>query len=207
MAVKDYYIVLGVSRDESASGIRKAYRERAKRLHPDRLGESGTRAFQELAEAYGVLSDPVRRREHDRKLDDETRGRDVRPRVRSSRPSTTVVEPLEPSRRGGDPPERIGIPWTGSPARLELIVTLSSTEAARGGVVPLGLPVIGPCPFCRGHLFRRLLCLECGGRGEIRRVESVGVPVAPGVRSGAIVDLPLRIGGTRLGLRLRFFVA
>lgn len=61
MAAKNYYMVLGVSRQESARGIQEAFRSLAKRYHPDRTGPQGTAAFQDIVEAYQVLSDPARR--------------------------------------------------------------------------------------------------------------------------------------------------
>jgi len=45
MAPNDDYLVLGVPRDESAQGIRSAFRDLARRRHPDRAGPSGTPAF------------------------------------------------------------------------------------------------------------------------------------------------------------------
>ena len=65
---KTYYMILGVSRAESAGGIRAAYRELAKKLHPDVAGQQATHAFQEISEAYDVLSDPQRRREYESEL-------------------------------------------------------------------------------------------------------------------------------------------
>ena len=56
MANKDFYIILGVSRTESPSGIRDAFRELAKIYHPDRSGPQTTQKLQEIAEAYEVLS-------------------------------------------------------------------------------------------------------------------------------------------------------
>jgi molecular chaperone DnaJ len=44
MITKDYYAILGVSPMESPSGIREAFRELAKRYHPDRIGPQGTPA-------------------------------------------------------------------------------------------------------------------------------------------------------------------
>jgi len=68
MKRKTYYVILGVSNTESPRGIRAAYRDLAKRLHPDVAGEQSTRAFQEVTEAYDVLSDPARRRDYNNKL-------------------------------------------------------------------------------------------------------------------------------------------
>jgi len=66
MPTKNYYVVLGVSRDESSAGIRSAYHELARRMHPDTAGPADTSRFQEINESYEVLSDPDRRRAHDR---------------------------------------------------------------------------------------------------------------------------------------------
>src|ERR1041385_2791945 len=68
MEKKTYYMILGVSRGETSGGIRAAYRDRARQLHPDVAGEGATRAFQELNEAYGVLSDPSRRRAYNAQI-------------------------------------------------------------------------------------------------------------------------------------------
>jgi len=68
MEGRTYYMILGVPRTESPGGIRSAYRDLARRLHPDVAGEQATHAFQELSEAYDVLSDPQRRREYNDKL-------------------------------------------------------------------------------------------------------------------------------------------
>lgn len=57
---KDYYKVLGVSKDASEHEIKKAYRKLAVRYHPDknRDGEEGDEKFKEIAEAYETLMDP-----------------------------------------------------------------------------------------------------------------------------------------------------
>ena len=60
MMTKDYYVILGVARTESTSGIREAFRELVNRYHPERVGPQGARAFQDMVEAYQVLSDPER---------------------------------------------------------------------------------------------------------------------------------------------------
>ena len=66
--MKDYYQILGVSRDASDEEIKKAYRRLALKYHPDRNPDdpSAEERFKEIAEAYAVLSDPQKRAEYDR---------------------------------------------------------------------------------------------------------------------------------------------
>src|SRR3954464_931691 len=64
---KDYYAALGVAKDADAAAIKKAYRQLARELHPDK-NPGNTQAetrFKEVSEAYDVLSDPKRRSEYD----------------------------------------------------------------------------------------------------------------------------------------------
>lgn len=68
MAKRDYYDVLGVSRDASKEDIKRAYRNLAKKYHPDRnrADPNATEKFKEAQEAYDVLSDDKRRASYDR---------------------------------------------------------------------------------------------------------------------------------------------
>jgi molecular chaperone DnaJ len=68
MELKDYYFVLGVSRTATARDILRAYRDLAKLYHPDRVGPQGTATFQDIVEAYEVLSDPERRQHYNQSL-------------------------------------------------------------------------------------------------------------------------------------------
>ncbi|MCA1830333.1 MAG: DnaJ domain-containing protein, partial [Actinobacteria bacterium] len=63
----DYYAILGVSRDASAEDIKRAYRKLARESHPDANPEDphAEERFKMIAEAYGVLSDPERKRQFD----------------------------------------------------------------------------------------------------------------------------------------------
>ena len=64
---KDFYKILGVSKDVSDADLKKAYRKLAKDFHPDRNpGNASAEArFKDISEAYDVLSDPNQRREYD----------------------------------------------------------------------------------------------------------------------------------------------
>ncbi|MFT3742427.1 MAG: DnaJ domain-containing protein [Gammaproteobacteria bacterium] len=65
--MKDYYELLGVSRDASDAEIRSAYRKRAKETHPDKAKQNGLtkeeaeKLFKQVQEAYETLTDPVKR--------------------------------------------------------------------------------------------------------------------------------------------------
>lgn len=64
---RDYYEVLGVSKDADEAAIKKAYRVLAKKYHPDtNPGDKEAEAkFKEASEAYAVLSDPQKRQQYD----------------------------------------------------------------------------------------------------------------------------------------------
>lgn len=67
MAKRDYYEVLGVSKDASEDDIKKAYRKIAIKYHPDRNpgNKEAEEKFKEAAEAYDVLHDPEKRKQYD----------------------------------------------------------------------------------------------------------------------------------------------
>ncbi|WP_288938621.1 molecular chaperone DnaJ [uncultured Roseovarius sp.] len=68
MAKRDYYEVLGISKGASADEIKKAYRKKAKELHPDRNKDNpeSEAQFKEAGEAYDVLKDPEKKAAYDR---------------------------------------------------------------------------------------------------------------------------------------------
>ncbi|XP_055311634.1 protein tumorous imaginal discs, mitochondrial-like isoform X3 [Sitodiplosis mosellana] len=67
LASKDYYKILGVSKNSSAKDIKKAYYQLAKKYHPDQNKDdpNAGKKFQEVSEAYEILSDDTKRKEYD----------------------------------------------------------------------------------------------------------------------------------------------
>src|SRR4051794_30436458 len=67
MAQRDYYEILGISRDATADQIKKAYRTQARKFHPDvNPGDKSAEGkFKEAQLAYDVLSDPEKRKRYD----------------------------------------------------------------------------------------------------------------------------------------------
>jgi len=77
---KDYYEALGVKRDASADEIRRAYRRRARKYHPDVSKEPGAQQkFSEISEAHDVLKDPQKRKRYDALGADWKSGQEFRP--------------------------------------------------------------------------------------------------------------------------------
>lgn len=73
---KDYYHILGVPRSASEKEIKKAYQQMVKKNHPDKITdpnekEQATKRFQDIKEAYDVLSDPKKKQRFDSGADDE----------------------------------------------------------------------------------------------------------------------------------------
>lgn len=211
MVKKDYYLILGVSPSESSTGIRKAFRKLVKDLHPDRVGPEGTKRFQDITEAYQVLSDPNRRAEYHRIMDlqppaSSPKDSSTEVHVGAQAPEPLLTEPRSLIRDFGtvrpsleELYERIarnftgiGIPKGEQPEGLNVEMILSSEEAARGGNVSFDVPVFHPCPYC-GGLGRNWLfpCLYCEQHGIVEDEERVTLRIPPQVRHGSVYEIPL----------------
>lgn len=80
MDFKDYYKIMGVERDASQDGIKRAYRKLARKFHPDVSKEGDAEArFKEVGEAYAVLKDPEKRAAYDQLGKDWKAGQDFHP--------------------------------------------------------------------------------------------------------------------------------
>ena len=80
MQYRDYYGILGVSRDAKLEDIRKAYRKLSKKYHPDVNKEAGAEEkYKEINEAYEVLKDPEKRKKYDKLGMNWRQGQDFTP--------------------------------------------------------------------------------------------------------------------------------
>jgi curved DNA-binding protein len=80
MEFKDYYKILGISRDGSAEDVKRAYRRLARKYHPDVSKEKDAEArFKEMREAYAVLKDPEKRAAYDKFGANWKAGQDFQP--------------------------------------------------------------------------------------------------------------------------------
>jgi molecular chaperone DnaJ len=168
---RDYYEVLGVPRDAGTKTIKEAFRQLARRYHPDVSTEADAeQRFKEIAEAYGVLSDPARRASYDAQgsaglagatAEDLWGGIDFTDIFGSGAPSFGgLFERLFGPTAAGPP--------RGQDVRLELVISLD--EVLTGGDHAVTIRRPGPCPRCAGSgsgpgtAPRR--CPGCGGTGQ-----------------------------------------
>jgi molecular chaperone DnaJ len=180
--MRDYYDVLGVSPDAGAAEIKRAYRQLARRYHPDISGDERGTAFLEAARAYEVLNDPRRRRQYDaERCRPEpgyiaSRGDWLADEVAIDFPS--VANLLDSMRHAFFGGAVIG--------DLSAEITLSPLEAFEGITMPLGIPVRRMCPACggRGETWEEW-CACCGGCGHIRSLHEIELRLPAGVREGA----------------------
>jgi molecular chaperone DnaJ len=217
MVQRDHYIILGVSPTAPTRSIQRAFRPLAKQYHPDRVGPQGTSTFQDIVEAYEVLSNPERREVYD------SHRRLMEPAERYwAPPEPLIPEPSSHGQRLWDDPLRreqpslfddfmtfqpsfealrarmlrnftgVGVPKGEHVDSLNVEVVLSPDEARRGGILRLGIPVFVPCPMCAGtrHAWN-VACLACMGEGMREQEEVVAVRLPPQVQHGAIFERSL----------------
>lgn len=175
--MRDYYDVLGVSPDAGADEIKRAYRQLARRYHPDISGDDRAAVFLEVARAYEMLADPQRRRTYDASLRSGTSTIDwLADEIAIDFPSVSSV--LDGMRQSffGDPPQ----------VRLAAEVELTPQEAFWGALVPLQITLPALCGHCggRGEVWEGW-CPTCSGQGEISGDYRLRLRVPAGVRAGS----------------------
>ena len=171
MAQRDYYEILGVSRDASSDDLKKAYRRLALKYHPDKNpgDKTAESMFKEAAEAYAVLSDAGKRERYDRfgregiggqpgfsGFDQEIFG-DFGDILGNLFGFGNI---FGGGRRG---------PRGGQDLRYDL--TISFEQAAAGLEAPIVIPRLDRCATCRGTGAKGKegvkTCETCRGRGQV----------------------------------------
>ena len=207
---KDFYAILGIAEDASATEVKKAYRKLAQQLHPD--ANPGDRTaeerFKEVGRAYSVLSDPKKRSEYD----------EARRLVRSGGFGGFGGFPGD---TGGYGNQRVRVEDLGDLGGLgglfgnlfgggrnqqraarrgrdvESEVTLGFEEAVRGATIPLQLRGPAACHICHGTgaepgtLPR--ICPTCQGRGTVTRDQGLfglSSPCQTCQGRGSVIDHP-----------------
>lgn len=181
MSKKDYYEVLGVGRDASAEEIKKAYRNLAKRHHPDfNQGDDGAETrFKEIKEAYDVLSDPEKRSHYDRfGHEAQFNGGGFNSYGSGSFDGfgfggiEDIFEQFFGGMGGGR--RRRPGPEQGNHLRYDMEITLE--EAYSGIEKTITIPRTETCPDCEGSRSRSGTspdtCSSCGGSGQQQTARS-----------------------------------
>lgn len=174
----DYYALLGVGRDAGPDEIKKAYRKRARELHPD--ANPGDKAaedrFKVVARAYEVLSDPDARARYDRFGEAGVSGGNGQ-----GAPGDVFGggfgDIFEAFFGGGSPFGGGGRSGPAGPPRgqdLEVVADVAFEDAVFGATVPVTLRTAVRCDDCGGSGAgagtQPVTCSECGGSGQVRRV-------------------------------------
>jgi molecular chaperone DnaJ len=198
---RDYYEVLGVSREASETEIKKAFRGLARELHPD-VNDHDPEAeekFKAAAEAYEVLSDAERRRTYDAYGHEGLRSGGFDPRSTSSFGS---IDDILQSLFGGG--AAFGFGGGGGPAAggdILVAAQLDLDEVATGVRREISFDAVGACEHCHGNGAEPgtpiATCERCGGAGQLRRVARTpfgqmvqGVPCEACGAAGKIPETP-----------------
>lgn len=151
--MKDYYQVLGVEKGASQEEIKHAYRQMAKKWHPDVNSdkEEAEKRFKDIGEAYDVLGDPAKREAYD-----NPRGWEKEASYAQHQDSYDIFEGLFGARRS-------------SKRDVHCRMEIGLEAAARGVVEKVTTDLDAPCDACEGTGSSdkvRNTCPTCNGTGN-----------------------------------------
>jgi DnaJ-class molecular chaperone len=166
MELKNYYIILGISPATSVEGVRGAFRRLAKKFHPDKAGGERTAFFQDITEAYEVLSDPEKRELYNQKLTDE-----------KEKKKTISIHraPKQHEKRKGHFDSHT----------LEMDAFLTVKEAFSGVTLNFRLSIPVQCLSCGGTVHDFFFnCIPCRGSGKITMEKSLEIDLPSRLKHG-----------------------
>ncbi len=169
MAKRDYYEVLGVSRNAEEAELKKAYRRMAMKHHPDRnAGDSSAEeSFKEVKEAFEVLSDQRKRASYDQF---GHAGVDASVGAGGGAGFSDIFDSVFGDIFGAGGRQGGNRAYRGADLRYDL--ELSLEEAVRGTEVKIRVPTVIVCDSCEGSGSRSRAapetCTTCNGVGQVR---------------------------------------
>ena len=178
MSKRDYYEVLGISKNASEAELKKAYRRAAQKYHPDRNPDDkdAEGKFKECKEAYEILSNSQKRAAYDQFGHagvDPSMGGGYGPAGAGAGASFSDIfgdvfgDIFGGGRAGGGGGQRV---YRGSDLRYNL--ELSLEDAVAGTEVKIRVPTQVACDACNGSGARKgsspTTCTTCGGHGQVR---------------------------------------
>ena len=201
MTQRDYYEVLGINRNANAEEIKNAFRNLARKYHPDVSKEpDAEEKFKECNEAYAILSDPDKRAAYDRYGHSAVNGMGGMPDFSSVDFSDIFEEFFGFGGMGGGS-RRKNAPRRGTD--LSYAVNLEFEEAVFGIDKEIDISRDEVCSTCNGNGAEAgsspISCTNCGGHGEVRQVRQtflgsmVQVTTCPNCQGkGTIIQSPCK---------------
>ncbi len=179
---KDYYEILGISRNATKEEIKAAYRRLALQYHPDRnKSPEAEEKFKEISEAYAVLSDDEKRAQYDKFGHAGIDGRYTAEDIFRGVDFESIFRDLGFGFGFDDLFSRFfGGRQVYEEAKgrdIELTLTLTLEEAAFGTTKEVKIPKTESCKLCNGSGAKRgalKVCPRCNGRGHIQFTRSMG---------------------------------
>ncbi len=174
----DFYELLGVARNASADEIKRAYRQKARELHPDTNPDPGAgERFKEVARAYEVLSDDDQRARYDRFGEAGVSGAAGGPRVDDVFAGGGLNDLFDAFFGGQNPFGGGGRRGPAGPPRgqdMEVVADLEFEQAIFGATIPVTLKLPQRCGDCGGSGAgagtEPVTCADCNGAGQVQRV-------------------------------------
>lgn len=203
MQGKDYYAILGVPRGADKDTIRRAYRELAKKHHPDaNAGVDGER-FKDIAEAYDVLSNPDKKAQYDNPASKFVYS-DIGSIFGNVFSAGGLFNGGRPCGRRFSPNQRIILQVNMDQAYVGASVSFDAMRARECGACRgfgsrdsvgekcgscggLGKKGFSSCGACRGSGKKSVLCEACGGVGWSEEKATINVVIPSRTISGGTV--------------------